>query len=443
MRTPTILIAAATAFAVALGVMTVVNDSSAPQRADAQGRIPAAAAAELSRRPGAAPRRIASGACRPPSALRRRASSRTRGSPRPTCRPSARRVTRRCTRGPTRRSGARCGSTLATSAPSPRAAGSPSPVTTSAPGSRSGAGRSGSRPTPRSRSAVTVDALVELGRYDEAATALQRMVDLKPNLAAYARVSYFRELHGDLDGALRRDVAGGQRGGRGDGERRLRAQPARQPAACSGAGRPPRGGRTVQTLARLPDHVPAQVGAARVDAAQRPAGRRHPAPEPRRGAPAAARARHRAGRGRARRRPDGGRPAHARARRRPAPAARSRGRQQRRRARALRGRPRQLAAGASSWPGGRGRPRRACDRPTPSAGRSHARGGPPRACAGRAGRCGSARPTPASSSTRAWPRGRRGGRRSPGGGWPRPHERPGALGPLRVRAARSALEDLR
>jgi tetratricopeptide (TPR) repeat protein len=47
-----------------------------------------------------------------------------------------------------------------------------------------------------------VDALVELGRYHEAGRALQQMVDAKPNLAAYARVSYFRELHGDLDGAL-------------------------------------------------------------------------------------------------------------------------------------------------------------------------------------------------------------------------------------------------
>jgi tetratricopeptide (TPR) repeat protein len=47
-----------------------------------------------------------------------------------------------------------------------------------------------------------VDALVELGRYPQAADALQEMVDRKPNLAAYARVSYFRELHGDLRGAL-------------------------------------------------------------------------------------------------------------------------------------------------------------------------------------------------------------------------------------------------
>jgi tetratricopeptide (TPR) repeat protein len=49
---------------------------------------------------------------------------------------------------------------------------------------------------------VLVDALVELGRYDDAGRALQEMVDRDPNLAAYARVSYFRELHGDLPGAL-------------------------------------------------------------------------------------------------------------------------------------------------------------------------------------------------------------------------------------------------
>ncbi len=45
---------------------------------------------------------------------------------------------------------------------------------------------------------VLVDADVELGRYGAAEQELQSMVDRKPNLAAYARVSYFRELHGDL-----------------------------------------------------------------------------------------------------------------------------------------------------------------------------------------------------------------------------------------------------
>lgn len=61
---------------------------------------------------------------------------------------------------------------------------------------------------------VVVDALVELGRYDEAVDAAQKMVDLRPDLASYARVSYVRELYGDLPGALdamRRAVqAGGQ-----------------------------------------------------------------------------------------------------------------------------------------------------------------------------------------------------------------------------------------
>lgn len=49
---------------------------------------------------------------------------------------------------------------------------------------------------------VRVDALTELGRYDEAVAAAQRMVDLRPDLSSLARVSYQRELHGDLDGAV-------------------------------------------------------------------------------------------------------------------------------------------------------------------------------------------------------------------------------------------------
>jgi tetratricopeptide (TPR) repeat protein len=46
------------------------------------------------------------------------------------------------------------------------------------------------------------DAQIELGRYEAAERTLQRMLDLRPNLSAYARVSYFRELHGDLEGAV-------------------------------------------------------------------------------------------------------------------------------------------------------------------------------------------------------------------------------------------------
>jgi tetratricopeptide (TPR) repeat protein len=51
--------------------------------------------------------------------------------------------------------------------------------------------------------ALITDAQIELGRYDAAGRTLERMVRLKPTLAAYARVSYYRELNGDLDGAVR------------------------------------------------------------------------------------------------------------------------------------------------------------------------------------------------------------------------------------------------
>lgn len=43
---------------------------------------------------------------------------------------------------------------------------------------------------------VLGDALVELGRYEEAFDAFDRMASLKPNVASYARVSYARELLG-------------------------------------------------------------------------------------------------------------------------------------------------------------------------------------------------------------------------------------------------------
>jgi tetratricopeptide (TPR) repeat protein len=50
---------------------------------------------------------------------------------------------------------------------------------------------------------VLGDAHVELGEYDDAFDAFDRMVALRPDAASYARASYARELQGDLDGALR------------------------------------------------------------------------------------------------------------------------------------------------------------------------------------------------------------------------------------------------
>ena len=49
---------------------------------------------------------------------------------------------------------------------------------------------------------VLTDALVELGDYAEAIRTLEIMVRKKPNLSSYSRVSYIRELHGDIDGAI-------------------------------------------------------------------------------------------------------------------------------------------------------------------------------------------------------------------------------------------------
>ena len=46
------------------------------------------------------------------------------------------------------------------------------------------------------------DAQLELGRYDAAFDSFQRMIDLRPNLASYARVSYALELRGNVDGAI-------------------------------------------------------------------------------------------------------------------------------------------------------------------------------------------------------------------------------------------------
>ena len=49
---------------------------------------------------------------------------------------------------------------------------------------------------------VIGDALTELGRYDEAAAAIDKMVATRPDLSSYSRIAYQRELHGNVDGAI-------------------------------------------------------------------------------------------------------------------------------------------------------------------------------------------------------------------------------------------------
>ena len=49
---------------------------------------------------------------------------------------------------------------------------------------------------------ILSDALLELGRFEEAAAAAQRMMDLKPSLPSYIRASHLLWLQGDVEGAL-------------------------------------------------------------------------------------------------------------------------------------------------------------------------------------------------------------------------------------------------
>ena len=114
--------------------------------------------------------------------------------------------------------------------------------------------------------AAIVDGQIELGRYGDARRSLDRMVALKPNLASYARISYFRELHGDLDGALEAMRLAVSAGG-GSAENiayveTLLGNLELQRGEIAHAGRAYR-----TALARVPDYLPARAGLATVAAA--------------------------------------------------------------------------------------------------------------------------------------------------------------------------------
>ena len=57
-------------------------------------------------------------------------------------------------------------------------------------------------PTSVGAGSIQVDALIELGRYDAAFTAADALAARAPDLTTLARLSYSRELRGDLGGAL-------------------------------------------------------------------------------------------------------------------------------------------------------------------------------------------------------------------------------------------------
>jgi tetratricopeptide (TPR) repeat protein len=113
---------------------------------------------------------------------------------------------------------------------------------------------------------IIVDAQVELGRYGAAGRTLQRMVDLQPNLASYARVSYFRELHGNLSGSLYAMRLAVSSGG-GAPENVAYVQTLLGNLLFEAGDLRAARGAYEQALARFPRYVPASAGLASVDAA--------------------------------------------------------------------------------------------------------------------------------------------------------------------------------
>ena len=191
-------------------------------------------------------------------------------------------------------------------------------------------------------------------RSSSAATArpartLQEMVDRKPDLAAYARVSYLRELHGDLAGARRGDARWpSSAGGDARRERRLRRRRCSASSSCARAtsarrARLPRGARRASRATRRPrpgwrasrpragdlgggDRAPAPAGRERLPLPEYVDRARRDASSPRAGAPR--------------------RGATSRSSRAEQRLLRRARRRHRRRAGAVRGRPRRRRAGA-------------------------------------------------------------------------------------------------
>jgi len=93
---------------------------------------------------------------------------------------------------------------------------------------------------------VISDAQTQLGRYDEAVASLQQMVNLRPDLSSYSRVSYLRELYGGRARRHRGHEDGDRGRGAGPGESRLhrgapRHRPLQQWPPENGGGRVPAG----------------------------------------------------------------------------------------------------------------------------------------------------------------------------------------------------------
>jgi tetratricopeptide (TPR) repeat protein len=112
---------------------------------------------------------------------------------------------------------------------------------------------------------VLADAQLELGRYEAAARSIQRLLDIKPGLPAYSRASYYRELSGDLPGAVEAMRLAASAGGTAENQAYVQAllgdlELVRGRAAAARAA-------YTASLRSLPGHPAGLVGLARVDAA--------------------------------------------------------------------------------------------------------------------------------------------------------------------------------
>jgi tetratricopeptide (TPR) repeat protein len=114
---------------------------------------------------------------------------------------------------------------------------------------------------------INGDAQVELGQYTAAVATFQKMVDTRPDLRSYSRVSYIRELHGDTAGAIDAMRQAVEAGGAG-AEQTLWTQ-VQLGHLYFNSGDFGRAEQTyLEALQARPDYVYAFAGIARVRAAQ-------------------------------------------------------------------------------------------------------------------------------------------------------------------------------
>jgi tetratricopeptide (TPR) repeat protein len=114
---------------------------------------------------------------------------------------------------------------------------------------------------------IIADAQVELGMYPDSVETIQTMVDLRPDLSSYSRVSYARELHGDLPGAIEAMQAAIEGGSpAAENTEYLRAQLGT--LYFNEGDLPKAAGAYNDALVRLPGYAPALAGLARVHAAR-------------------------------------------------------------------------------------------------------------------------------------------------------------------------------